>query len=181
MRRLLVALALVFPLMLSPGVQAQEPDTINPEVVYPMTQNTRGGVTIAFNTPAWDWGTRDIAKWYAKRIDHLRVYKRGTCADHPRAWCITVRVVNRPRADWWGLDYLFPGNRILYNVAPTTSNSRWLHRMVACHEFSHALGVLHHTRPGCLTDMRRYPSALELRVIKNYYESHWDPNWSANG
>lgn len=136
------------------------------------------------------WGMRRVAAQLDKKIDEIRILRRKgiTCADRPRAACVTVRFVHLPRAGWDGqalITEVRVDDRWVITDMEIQLNSASRHRGVpkqfyACHEFLHTWGLDHHEASGCVgykdqndalsnSDWPVWASAIEMRKIRKAY------------
>lgn len=168
MRIITALLAAILMAVMPINAQASEV-TDEPKVVYPWPV-TDGVTYIQMDAPDFIYGMRTAAKQVDDALEDVRIFRKGSCADRPWAYCLTVKVERHDESGYvgwfipWGFNPRPAWGEIILNTKYD------LGRRVACHEFGHAMGIEHHNRAGCVGyPTARLFSAREMAALEAHY------------
>lgn len=141
-----------------------------PTVLYPATDRDHDGgpVDIQLQGQRHAFHTLAFAIKMDREIPGIRIHAKGTCAQHPRRFCITILQVNDPDTWWWGLTNIYASSVLI------RLNAYWgIRPWPAGHEFLHALGLAHHRFGSGMeqvpTPSLKAVSSQELAALRGAY------------
>ena len=135
--------------------------------------------TVIIEAPAQAFGLRKVAADYDRRLAGVDIWaKRGIVCD-PDVTCIRVTIApfGAPATEPCGGSAVWGGCAQIGGTDPyvwlntTYVWTRTQKRALACHELGHALGLNHHSGPGCVSSAGTVtsPSDYEVGLLEGLF------------
>lgn len=138
-------------------------------VDVPQRPTDPGKHTIILQAPDHVWGMRLVARDFSRRVAGLVIRADRGITCNERVSCIRVHVgqfdhdCGQLGRRWYGCASIGADPGVIWLDTSTSIFSR---RHRACHELTHALGLHHHGRRGCVGNgFLGLPSAYEVRAL----------------